>query len=157
MATLVRASSRVYTVLGNNRQVFRPLARSLSQYPSDRKYRSSHEWAKVDGDIATVGITDHAQAALGDIVFAELPEIGTEATAGEKAATVESVKAAADIYAPITGEIVGINENLESQPDLINQGPHEDGWMFQVKVTDPAQFDELMDSSSYESSLKKDN
>lgn len=122
--------------------------------PADRKYKSSHEWAKLEGDVATIGITSHAQAALGDIVFADLPEIGTTASAGEKAATIESVKAAADIYAPITGEVVSVNDKLEETPDLINSEPHDNGWIFQVKVSDPAQLDELMDSVSYEKSLE---
>lgn len=87
-------------------------------------------------------------------MFADLPEIGTTASAGEKAATIESVKAAADIYAPITGEVIGINDKLEETPDLINSDPHDNGWMFQVKVSDPAQLNELMDSDSYEKSLE---
>lgn len=121
--------------------------------PADRKYKSSHEWAKLDGDIATVGITDHAQAALGDIVFADLPEVGSDAGAGERAATIESVKAAADIYAPISGEVVGVNDKLEDTPDLINSEPHEDGWMFRIKVTDPKQLDDMMDSNAYEKTI----
>lgn len=129
-------------------------AHSDSLDPSDRKYKQSHEWTKIDGDIATIGITDHAQAALGDIVFADLPEVGAAASAGEKAATIESVKAAADIYAPITGEVVGVNDKLEETPDLINSEPHDNGWIFQIKVSDPAQLDELMDSESYEKSLE---
>ncbi|CDF39413.1 unnamed protein product [Chondrus crispus] len=129
---------------------------SAASYPSDRKYKASHEWAKLDGDVATVGITDHAQAALGDIVFADLPEVGSEASAGERAATVESVKAAADIYAPLSGEVVGVNDSLDDSPDLINKTPHDDGWIFRIKVNDPAQIDALMDSADYEKTIAEE-
>lgn len=118
--------------------------------PDDRKYVKSHEWAKLDGDVATVGITEHAQKLLGEIVFADLPDIGTEAVAGERAAALESVKAAADIYAPIAGEIVQVNESLQDAPDAINEGPHEDGWLFKIKVSDPSDMDSLLDAKSYE-------
>jgi glycine cleavage system H protein len=117
--------------------------------PSDRKYKSSHEWVKVDGDIATVGITNHAQAALGEIVFVDLPEIGRVVAPGENAAALESVKAAADIYAPIAGEIIEINGKLEDSPNLINENPHDDGWMFQLKISDPSELEELLDSTAY--------
>lgn len=130
-------------------------ARFLTSYPSDRKYKSSHEWAKLDGDVATIGITHHAQAALGDIVFAELPKIGTETAAGERAATVESVKAAADIYAPLTGEVVSVNNQLEQTPDLINTEPHEEGWIFRVKLSDTAQLDAMLDSAAYEKTIEE--
>lgn len=123
--------------------------------PTDRKYKKSHEWAKADGDIVTVGITEHAQAALGDIVFADLPEIGAATSAGEPAATIESVKAAADIYAPVGGEVVGVNEKLESSPDLINSEPHDSGWMFRVKVSNPAEMDTMMDAETYEKTLEE--
>lgn len=123
--------------------------------PSDRRYVKSHEWAKLDGEVATVGISHHAQEELGDIVHAELPEVGSDATAGQPAAAIESVKAAADIYAPITGEVVEINDMLEGEPDLINKRPHEDGWLFKVKVADPATVDTLMSSEEYEATLDK--
>lgn len=121
--------------------------------PSDRKYKSSHEWARLDGDVATVGITDHAQAALGDIVFADLPELGLEVGAGERSATIESVKAAADIYSPITGEVVAVNNKLEDTPDLINTEPHEEGWMFRIKISDKSEVDALLDSTAYEAEI----
>lgn len=124
--------------------------------PADRKYKSSHEWAKLDGDVATIGITDHAQAALGDIVFADLPEVGSDAGAGERAATVESVKAAADIYSPVSGEVVGVNDLLEETPDLINSEPHENGWIFRIKIADPKQLDDLMDSNAYEKTIAEE-
>jgi glycine cleavage system H protein len=104
---------------------------------------------KVDGDIATVGITDHAQAALGEIVFVDLPEIGRVVAPGENTAALESVKAAADIYAPITGEIIEINGKLDDSPNLINENPHDDGWMFQLKISDPSELEELLDSTAY--------
>ncbi|KAI0559752.1 Glycine cleavage H-protein [Gracilaria domingensis] len=108
----------------------------------------------MEGDVATVGITEHAQVALGDIVFADLPEKGSEAVSGERAATVESVKAAADIYSPFNGEIVGVNERLEEAPDLINSEPHGDGWIFQVKLSDPGEMEPLMSAEEYEKSLE---
>jgi glycine cleavage system H protein len=122
--------------------------------PSDRKYKSSHEWVKVDGDVATVGITDHAQAALGEIVFADLPEVGRELAAAEASAAVESVKAAADIYSPITGEIIKVNGELENTPDLINKKPHDEGWIFQLKIADPKELDGLLDSTAYAATLE---
>ncbi|PXF48247.1 Glycine cleavage system H protein, mitochondrial [Gracilariopsis chorda] len=155
MATLLR-SLPLRRVAQSAPAFMRPsLLRHFSSYPSDRKYNSSHEWAKLDGDVATIGITDHAQAALGDIVFADLPEVGSSAVSGERAATVESVKAAADIYAPLDGEVVGVNEKLEETPDLINSEPHEEGWIFQIKVSDPSQLDALMGSDDYEKTLEE--
>lgn len=125
--------------------------------PTDRRYRTSHEWAKLDGDVATVGITEHAQAALGEIVFAELPEKGAEAEAGGTAATLESVKAAADIYAPVDGEVVEVNAMLEDAPELINTSPHDDGWMFRIKLSDATAFDQLMDAAAYEKTIETDD
>ncbi|CAN8073901.1 unnamed protein product [Agarophyton chilense] len=153
MATILR-SLPLRRVAQTAPAFFRPsLARAFSSYPSDRKYKASHEWAKKDGDVVTVGITDHAQSALGDIVFADLPDIGAEAVSGERTATVESVKAAADIYSPLTGEIVGVNSSLTDEADLINSDPHDGGWIFQVKVSDPAEFDGLLSAEEYEKTL----
>lgn len=126
-----------------------------SKVPTDRRYKASHEWAKLDGEVATVGITDFAQSELGDIVFADLPEIGTQTSAGESAATVESVKTAAEIYAPVGGEIVAVNEKLEDSAGLINEEPFGDGWLFQLKVSDTAEFDSLMDAAAYEKVLEE--
>ena len=117
--------------------------------PASFRYTRSHEWLSLEGDIATVGITDHAQAELTDVVFVELPETGREVTAGEPAAVVESVKAASDIYAPVAGEIIEVNTNLESDPALLNTSPHEDGWIFKIRVTG-ALPDDLMDAAAYE-------
>lgn len=124
--------------------------------PADRKYVISHEWAKLDGDVATIGISSHAQAELGDIVHADLPEVGGDATAGTPAAAVESVKAAADIYSPISGEVIEVNGSLEAEPELINKEPHDNGWLFKVKVSDPSGMDALMSSSDYEATLDKE-
>ncbi len=126
----------------------------MSNLPTDLKYAASHEWVKSNDDgTVTIGITDHAQELLGDLVFVELPEEGTELTAGEQCAVVESVKAASDVYAPISGEVVAINADLEGEPELVNTAPFEGGWMFRVKLSSPEQLDELMDADAYLASL----
>jgi glycine cleavage system H protein len=121
--------------------------------PNDRKYKASHEWVMLDGQVATVGITDHAQAALGEIVFADLPDVDAALQAADNAAAVESVKAAAEIYAPIGGTVVKVNEALEDTPNLINKQPHGDGWIFQLKVDDVADVAGLMDADAYQAGL----
>lgn len=122
----------------------------MSTYPDDLKYASSHEWVKIDDDgIATVGISDHAQQALGDIVFIELPELNTVVAAGNDIAVVESVKAASDIYTPISGEVIDINEALVDAPEIVNSDPYEQGWLFKLKPSDEADLDELMDADAY--------
>ena len=122
----------------------------MSKFPDDLKYASSHEWVKIDDDgIATIGISDHAQAALGDIVFVEPPEVGTETEAGEACGVVESVKAASDIYAPVSGEVVESNEDLADTPELINSDAYSDGWLCRIKMSDPSQLDGLMDADAY--------
>ena len=113
------------------------------------KYTEDHEWVKIDGDIATVGITVHAQDALGDVVFVELPTVGTDYAQKETAGVVESVKAAADVYMPVAGEVIEINEALLGDPSLANSDPLGAGWFFKVRLADPAQFDALMDETSY--------
>ena len=118
------------------------------------KYTKDHEWIAVDGDIATVGITQHAQDALGDVVFVDLPEVGKTFSKGEVAGVVESVKAAADIYMPVTGEVVEVNEELRADPSLANKDPMGNGWFFKVHVTNMAEFDELMDPPAYDALLK---
>ena len=115
------------------------------------KYTLDHEWLKVDGDTATVGITHHAQDALGDVVFVDLPEVGTTLAAKEIAGVVESVKAAADIYMPVTGEVTEVNEALRADPALANSDPLGAGWFFKVKLANPAELDALMDETSYTS------
>lgn len=113
------------------------------------KYTEDHEWLKIDGDIATVGITQHAQDALGDVVFVELPAVGASFAQKEVTGVVESVKAAADVYMPVSGEIVEINQALADEPSLANSDPEGAGWFFKVKLSDPAQLDALMDEAAY--------
>ena len=113
------------------------------------KYTEDHEWVKVEGDIATVGITPHAQDALGDVVFVELPTVGTDYAQKETAGVVESVKAAADVYMPVAGEVIEINEALQGDPSLANSDPLGAGWFFKVKLADKGQLDALMDETSY--------
>jgi len=123
----------------------------MSEIPGDLKYTKSHEWVRIDeDDLITVGITDHAQAALGDMVFIETPEIGAEFEAEEACAVVESVKAASDIYAPVGGEIIETNADLADSPELVNDQPYEDGWIFQMRVSDPDELENLMDADAYE-------
>ena len=123
----------------------------MSEIPGDLKYTKSHEWVRIDeDDLITVGITDHAQAALGDMVFIETPEIGAELEAEEACAVVESVKAASDIYAPVGGEIIETNADLADSPELVNDQPYEDGWIFQMRVGDMDELENLMDADAYE-------
>lgn len=112
------------------------------------RYAESHEWVSLDGDIATVGITDYAQHALGDIVYVDMPEVGDEVTAGEDFGAVESVKAASDLYSPVSGEVVEINEALEDEPGLINQDAFAN-WIMKVKVSDPSEVEALLDAEAY--------
>ena len=122
----------------------------MSETPAELKYAATHEWVRTEGDdIVTVGITDHAQDSLGDVVYVELPEVGASFSAAEEAAVVESVKAASDIYAPVSGEVVAINELLEDDPDTVNGSPYEDGWFFKIKMTDPSELDSLLDADGY--------
>ena len=113
------------------------------------KYTEDHEWLKVEGDSATVGITQHAQEALGDVVFVELPEVGKQFAAKDIAGVVESVKAAADVYMPVTGEVTAVNEALRADPALANSDPLGAGWFFKIRLTDLAQLDALMDETAY--------
>ena len=122
----------------------------MSKFPDDLKYTTSHEWVKVDDDgTATVGISDHAQDALGDIVFIDLPEPDTQVSAKDEVAVVESVKAASDIYAPITGEIIAINEKLVDAPETVNTDPYDEGWFFKIKPDDENELSELLDAEAY--------
>ena len=122
----------------------------MSNFPDDLKYAASHEWARVDDDgVATIGISFHAQDALGDIVFVELPEVGAMVNAKEEVAVVESVKAASDIYCPLSGEVTEINEALVEAPETVNSLPYDNGWFFKVKLNDPAEINELMDAEAY--------
>jgi len=121
--------------------------------PADLRYNTSHEWIRLDGEIATVGITDHAQAELTDVVFVEPPAVGRTVDAGDPAAVVESVKAASDIYAPCSGEIVETNPGVEADPSLINTDPYGQGWIFKLKITNPADVEKLLDAAAYTASI----
>ena len=122
----------------------------MSNIPNDLKYTSTHEWISVNEDgLVTVGISDHAQEALGDIVFVELPEAGASVNSKEEVAVVESVKAASDIYSPLTGEVVEINESLLDSPETVNASPYELGWFFKLRMENEAELDDLMNSESY--------
>ena len=127
----------------------------MSNVPTELKYTASHEWVRAEGEgVYSVGITEHAQELLGDMVFIDLPEVGTSFDAGDDCAVAESVKAASDIYAPISGEIVAINDELEGAPELVNSAPYSEGWLFRIKATDEAQIDGLLDAAAYESSIE---
>lgn len=122
----------------------------MSQTPSELRYASSHEWARLEEDgTVTIGITDHAQDALGDVVFVELPEVGAALAAGDDAGVVESVKAASDIYAPVGGEVIAINEKLEDEPEVVNSDPYHDGWFFKLQPGDTAELEALMSADDY--------
>jgi glycine cleavage system H protein len=114
------------------------------------KFSKDHEWVSVTSDIATIGITNHAQEQLGDVVFVELPAIGKKVSKGGDAAVVESVKAASEVYAPVTGEVVAVNKELEGDPALVNRGAEGDGWFMKVKLSNPAEISELMDKAAYD-------
>ena len=122
----------------------------MSENPEELKYVETHEWVREDGDrTVIVGITDYAQSALGDVVYVELPEVDSEVEMGDEVAVVESVKAASDIYAPLSGTITEVNESLEGNPELVNTDPYRDGWFFRLKLRDVEELSSLMDSESY--------
>ena len=122
----------------------------MSKFPDNLKYASSHEWIRVEDDgVATVGISQHAQNALGDIVFVDLPETGTSVNAKDEVAVVESVKAASDIYSPMSGEITEVNEALVDAPETVNSLPYDDGWFYKMKISDKLELDDLMDHEAY--------
>ena len=122
----------------------------MSNTPIELKNASSHEWARLEGDIVVVGITDHAQEALGDLVFVELPEVGDTVNAGDEAGVVESVKAASDIYAPVSGEVIEVNPALEDTPELINSDPYGEGWMYKIRVASVEELDNLLAAEEYD-------
>jgi glycine cleavage system H protein len=129
----------------------------MSNVPEQLKYCKSHEWIKhAEGNTFIVGISDHAQALLGDLVYVELPEIGREVTEGEECCVVESVKAASDVYSPVAGTVVEINENLLDNPEQVNQEPYENGWLFKLTVADTTQLDNLLDSKDYKEMITED-
>lgn len=122
----------------------------MSNTPSELKYASSHEWVRLEEDgTVTIGISDHAQESLGDVVYVETPEVGVGISAGDEAGVVESVKAASDIYAPVSGEVIAVNEVLEDEPETINADPYNDGWFYKVKPSDVSELDSLMTAEQY--------
>ena len=127
----------------------------MNETPSDLKFLDSHEWVKVDDNTVIVGISDHAQNELGEVVFVELPAIGDEFVSGDEAAVVESVKAASEVYTPLSGEVIEVNEALEETPELVNTSPYEDGWFFKLRVSDEnlGSIDSLMTAEEYSSML----
>lgn len=127
----------------------------MSEIPSDLRYTESHEWVRTEDDgTLQVGITDHAQEQLGDLVFVELPEVGDTVKAGDACAVVESVKAASDVYSPVSGEVTAVNEELTDSPEMINQDPYGDGWLFALKPEDEGEMDNLLDADAYGESLE---
>ncbi len=124
--------------------------------PRNLKYHKEHDWARVEGDTAVFGVTDYAQESLGDIVFLELPEIGTEVTAGTSYAEIESVKAVSDILAPLSGSVIEVNEDAVDAPEVINESPYGEGWLVKVQLTDPSEVDDLMTAEEYEEFLAEE-
>jgi glycine cleavage system H protein len=129
----------------------------MSNIPTDLRYASTHEWVRPDGDgVFTVGISEHAQGLLGDMVFVELPDVGDTVSTGDDIAVAESVKAASDVYAPISGEVVGVNEELEDSPELVNSDPYGDGWLFKIRADDAEEVEGLLDAEGYENSIDEE-
>ena len=125
----------------------------MANVPKDLKYAKSHEWVRASGEIATIGITDHAQHELTDVVFVELPDVGRKVKAGEACAVVESVKTASDIYAPVSGEITEVNKNVVEDPALVNSDPYSAAWFFKIKLADPAELNSLLDPEQYKKQI----
>lgn len=128
----------------------------MSNVPAELKYRDSHEWVRKEADgTFTVGITEHAQELLGDMVFVDLPDLGNTYSQGEDCAVAESVKAASDIYAPLSGEIIEVNSALESEPELVNSEPYSEGWLFKIKASDDTEFETLLDAAAYAAAISE--
>ena len=121
----------------------------MSDYPAEYRYTPEHEWVAVEGDVATIGITDYAQGELGDIIYLELPEVGTHVGKGDPFGTVEAVKTVEEIYAPVTGEVLEINDALGDHPEHVNQSAFHEGWLVRIKMSDPSELEQLMDSEGY--------
>ncbi|AUM13377.1 glycine cleavage system protein GcvH [Ketobacter alkanivorans] len=126
----------------------------MSEIPTELRYLSSHEWVRVEDGVATIGITAHAQEAMGDLVFVETPEVGTTLAAGDEAGVVESVKAASDIYTPVSGEVVEINPLLEDAPETVNSDPYGDGWMFKIEIADGAELENTLTADEYQAQIE---
>ena len=124
--------------------------------PEDNRYAKSHEYVHLEGDVATIGITDYAQKELGDVVFVELPQVGSQLDAADELGSIESVKAVSELFSPVSGEVVEVNEALSDKPDLVNTDPYGDGWMIRIRVSDPTEIDELMTAEEYDEYLEKE-
>jgi glycine cleavage system H protein len=130
---------------------------SISDLPKELYYTQTHEWLRMEDDgSVVVGITDHAQSQLGELVFVDVPDVGILVHAADEVAVVESVKAASDVYSPITGKIIAVNEDLEESPGLVNSDPYGDGWLFRIEIQDPDEFNELLDAEGYSAYLEED-
>lgn len=127
------------------------------EFPEELRYTEEHEWVMVEEDLAVVGITDFAQDALGDVVFVELPEVGTTVEAGKAFGVVESVKAVSDIYAPISGTVEEVNDDLVDTPEIINTSPYEDGWMIKIRMSEPSDAEDLMDADAYQALIAEES
>ena len=129
----------------------------MSEVRSELKYLASHEWARIEEDgTVTIGITDHAQEALGDVVYVETPEVGSSVSVGEEAGVVESVKAASDIFTPVSGEVVAVNEALEDNPEIVNESPYDEGWFFRVKPSDLSELEDALSPEDYQAACEED-
>ncbi|WP_049722634.1 glycine cleavage system protein GcvH [Gilvimarinus polysaccharolyticus] len=129
----------------------------MSDIRNELKYLPSHEWARLEADgTVTIGISDHAQDSLGDVVYVETPEVGSSIAAGEEAGVVESVKAASDIFSPVSGEVIAVNETLEDAPEQVNESPYDDGWFFKVKPTDLSELDDALDADGYQNAIESE-
>lgn len=128
----------------------------MSEILDDLKYIASHEWVRIEGDVVVIGITDHAQDLLGDLVFVELPEVDAELTAGDECGVVESVKAASDIYSPLSGKVVEVNETLADTPELVNSSPYQDGWIYKLELANNAELEDLLDADGYAKYLENE-
>lgn len=124
-------------------------------FPEELKYTEEHEWVAIEDELVTVGITDFAQDSLGDVVFVELPEVGATVEAGKSFGVVESVKAVSDVYSPVSGEVVEVNEELPDAPETINTSPYEDGWMVKIRLSDTSELDDLLDADAYQSFVEE--
>ena len=127
------------------------------EFPEELKYTAEHEWVLVEGDLAVIGITDFAQDSLGDVVFVELPEVGTEVTTGKAFGVVESVKAVSDVYAPVSGTVEESNVELPDAPEILNTSPYGDGWMIKIRMSDPGELDGLMDAVAYQAHIAEEH
>ena len=130
---------------------------ATSSIPEENRYAKTHEYAHSEGDIAVIGITDHAQKELGDVVAVELPQVGTQLDANEELGTIESVKAVSDLFAPVSGEVIEINETLTEKPELVNTDPYGDGWLVKIRMSDPTELDELMGADEYDEYIEAES